>query len=405
MAFFYTSLIVLSLFMGCSTSITEGPRLSTDHNTDKVGGGTPGSLTDSDLATTQFIVMDLLDGPVNDLQSAVESLHQKTHLACASSKIPLSDLKKDWTRAMTAFHKSEVFIFGPLLQKGDANLNDENPIKEMLYSMVDPGQQALMIDREIQKAFDLKEKYRPRSRKAILGLDALEYVFYSKDFEEGQVSAQSQPCEYLKYITADLLQRVNQLLIDWNEMVVKPLHTANGQTKGRYYLDRLTQGMVHFIDKGLKSRKVAVPLAIPISNNQSFPCKQGVDCHLKYSEHSHSLLGRESVILNLITLEASFAGMGGDKQGFGYNQHLQALGVYNPQLDALAQHELSDYWRSLPRGANYHQTLAAYDGSTPSDNKIYQGFLLLKDFTFWLKTDFIVDINLKLPDGVQGDND
>lgn len=384
--------LLIVTFSGCSSPVSQQ------------------SSVDKEGRLTEYIVMGLLTPKYQSFKEGTFNLNQEIHRACNSEEpVLVSYLQDLWVQAMMDFHYLEVFNFGPITT-GRSEGTVEGRLKGAIYSLPQVNHEA-SIDREIDKAFQQQENYKIRGLKNhLLGFDSIEYVLFSRYLSHEQFTSSSRECVYLKYIATDLEQRVNKLTGLWQEQELPFLQSPEVQTNlASTYVNRIAEGITPFVDKIVKDRKLAAALGIPVS--ETYDCEQGFNCHSLYLEHPHAKMAQESLLVHLQAIEDAFISTSkkqtnSPEESFTFNDYFEQSGLSLKSLNEdLFAGEFTQTWNELPQGEEYIDLFATYSAELGTENKAFSAYQKVQGLTRWLKTGFIVSLNVNLPGSVQGDND
>ncbi len=399
MKFFIAFTILFALFMGCSESSNQGDK-----------GLEQG---DPELELLTHLTTNLIKPSLTEMVTEAKSLQSQVNQACESDQgVATEQLQATWEKMMGAFHYSEVFLYGPLLIDEVDQVDDENRIKEGIYSLQKPEDQAGLIEFAIEDASLDPENYVLEANPTYLGMDAIEYILFEILSGRPELKKTDLECGYLKLVNQDLLDKLSIVESQYSEKVDQPLQTAEGRTQVRKYLDGINKGVISFSDKVLKDRKMAVPLGKTIkdANGQDkvFDCEQGVDCHKKFMEHQYSGFTVGSLQSSLQALSDAFLGVeNGVTKSYSYDQFIRRRMGKTQKATAISTvpKGVKSVLGQFKTGHDYVESVGAYDGSDNTQNTAFLAYSVLRTFTTWLKKDFIVEMNAELPGSVQGDTD
>lgn len=350
----------------------------------------------------QFASEDLLSSHYQSFNKKSQDFSDAVVEGCRDTiAAPVKILREVWQDLAAEFHFIETIPMGPIRTK-----------KRFFYTRP-PSNLAKIFDPEIDQAQADQDNYKPEKRRPVLmGLGGFEYVLFEKMQDENEILKSSNAtCGYLKFLSRDLKKQSQDLLDRWQSEVILYNQSPEGLSRIEESFSQLVGEVVVFADKELKDKTVGAALGLQADSN--YKCVKSVNCHEIYLEHPFANFAKPSLVANLQALNALFNGELIKEDGFGFNQYLVSLGVpINKDNKAIVLSQLIEEFQSMPGGEMFAQTFADYYQPSSgqglvanNSNPAYIGYLGLRDFTTWLKVDFVNDLSAVLPGSVQGDND
>ena len=419
---------LIAVMLGCSSSGNDYPPSTTCGTSCKDGKGAPGTgnninefidnLEGVDAAEVDQGVREvaLLNHLVNNnintymkiMDENITVMSSKVEQACmGDAEVLVEDLRSYLKLTVGAFHRVEPFIFGPLFTDDPTKYGANNPYRKFLFSHEIPTKQAGFLESEIQFATFDKEDYDPNVSTANLGFDALAFHFFVVLKDKEKLTSAEDSCWHLKFIQKDLKTRWTTLNTLWNKEVIEPLKSPDGLTKAKVYLTQINQGLIDFVDKILKDARLKAPLGLSSGASDAFPCTVNVDCHERYLIHQFmGNTAQVSFINSIQAIERAFgkeeAALNGD---FGINAFIKAgKNDLSKSSQSLASRELSAKWQGLPSGDKFVEMVKNFN-KDETDTDLAQAYDLVLQLSDYMKGEFLVDMSVKIPDSVGGDND
>ncbi len=379
---------ILILFTGCAA---------------EQGDSSP--RVDSDLMLVESVVEDYTLNTVNSFVDNVDQLNQQSQSMCqnADNEVSLEDLRAAWEKAMSSFHRSEVLVYSlkELMLEEDAPLG-------FIYTPLPSLRAANSIRKEIaliDEQEGSEKKYsllRPRSQ--LLGLNALEALFFEILKEQDVVAPGSGDCVYLTFVTEDLMERAQNYREQWLVEELAAVQSTNGRTKVQATIRQLTTHIISYVDTRLKNKKIAIPVGL----KQYDDLAEAKKARRKETvEHPYFPNKKIALLEPLLVLDRLF-NAGGEKQGassfFGFRSYLENQRKNKALFQNADILALLAMVKELPDGPAYEELF-----SSSADAEVAQPVLDIfsrtQNFTEWLKVDFLVEMQANLPKAVQGDND
>lgn len=362
----------------------------------------PAPKLDGDLLLSQHLMLNLMTPKTRNLESSAQNLESSVVSLCEADSVSLQEVRDQWRQTMDQLHYLSVFNFGPLGQANNAEVN-------LIYSPERELNKEGLIDVQIRIAAKKKGKYKIRTEKPVyMGLDAIEYVLFSRWAERAELDETAEECVYLKYVVKDVRSRIEAVQARWQDQVLTNYLSEPVQANLFAFNSRLAKGMIVYADKVLKDKNLATPMGLEVTGDHN--CTPGVNCHSLYLRHPYAKTAKSAVAVQLRALEDVFSGRipnNSQSRGFGFNDYLTFyIGVENKSINQkMNQSSLSQTWSNLPDGEEYVALFVDHGRDPSPENLIYQSFQEVRELTTWMKDEFIVDLSSRLPGSVQGDND
>jgi predicted lipoprotein len=369
---------IISLFSGCSD--VNNP-IKTDSNKSN-------AIYRDDLLVQSYL--DHIVAPTFDqILSSLRAMKEETLGAChLGHELDLGSQRQRWLKSMYDFHYLSALVYGP-----QTLLNLNGPLR-FIYSHP-PSIAQRMIEREIGKASQQLSNYQqPRPLAHSLGFQALEYVLFAK-LRIGIQQLEPGVCSYKIYVLNDLANRIQEYREDWQREKVSHIFSPQGQTKLSTTVNLIAGHMALFTSQILLEESLRKPLALTLASD----CMDAQQCLDLYLDHPHSTDRKLRLTAGLSAIHDIFMGRQvGDSRTFSFKDYFAENPELHQEFQSIGQ--LKQLWQQLPplelMGVKAQQDL-------PQDLKVFLD--LFTQFSFWLSTDFIVELNAELPKPVQGDGD
>lgn len=318
-----------------------------------------------------------------------------------------------WREAMAAWQQAELYQLGPMAENSSA-------LRNRIYSF---GSNAPFSECAVDQSvvFAQGEDFNLANRSySSRGLDALEYLLFNSSLDHHcaahisatqgwnalpEIERKAQRCDYARRLAQDVHEASSVLTNAWaeqgGEYRFEFLHPAYVEERLKALSDAL-----FYIETHTKDLKVGIPSGIHASCSQ-IVCEDAVESPFSQTSLAH--------VRNNLT---EFKNMLLGGAGLGFDDAIihagfpEVVSAFTGEIDlAIAIIDSSD--------SSLHQQLVAIEQSgdrsacdNAAANPENEGGIpacrlhgALKRITDRLRTDFVIIVNLDLPDRAQSDND
>ncbi|PCK09860.1 MAG: hypothetical protein COA42_02065 [Alteromonadaceae bacterium] len=334
-------------------------------------------------------------------------------IGSTSEASALGEAQLQWRNAMNLWQRQELLILGPLAENGNARRN-------AVYSYASSAPpNTCSVDRSVALAQNSEFDIQARAFTS-RGLDALEYLLFNENLDHtcasqvaetqnwnalAELERKTQRCEYAEQVASDIGNSSNVIIDAWafdgGDFRTQFVNSVNANEN----LKRLSDAIFYF-EIETKDTKLGMPTGLH-ANCRGLACPLAVE-----SPHSQSSLANIRENLHGFHLALN----GGD--GLGFDDIIIAEGAsfvvdnFNLNISA-ALALISEMDTSL---LNQSQGIVASgDGSACGNSAANPDTIrtvpicslhgYLKRITDSLRSDFLVIVDLDLPQRGQSDND
>ena len=376
------TLQIMILFMGCSSG---------NYGVEK--------KSDRDARLVQSFAQNLTLKQIESFVSQVDQLQIKSNQYCKTSETStsLTDLRQQWAEAMETYHFIEVLLYSP-----HTTFEDSSPYR-FIYTHLPPQNAEKEIRKQIKRAFKQQENYqmlRPLSHST--GLNSLENLFFNILEADKKLTSDSGECIFLLYTTRTLFKRAVNLQSDWMDFELDYINSPDGQTSLKKIINSFIDHVIEFTDRQLKDLRLAAPLGL---KQKEYPCESPDSCSDEYLEHPfyfHKKMALEAPLKILVQLFEEQNSSDLKSSSFSFADYLNEDNSSTVKTSSSQLRKVLNIVQELPGGDAYTEL---FETKEIKGSKINNVLIELKKFTDWLKIDFVLEMETKLPGAVQGDAD